>query len=89
MDTECEKSYSRFIDKNKSARLIECLKRYKRSINRATQEPGSPVHDQYSHGADCFRYLSLVADELTNETERRNINTNFATFGTTVSGMGG
>ena len=77
------------FDKNKSARLIECLKRYKRSINRATQEPGSPVHDQYSHGADCFRYLSLVADELTNETERRNINTNFATFGTTVSGMGG
>ena len=49
---------------------------------------GPGVHDQYSHGADCFRYLSIVADEMVNESERK-ITSNFNTFGVTVSGMGG
>lgn len=76
------------FEKNKSARLLECLKRYRRSINRQTQEPGSPVHDQYSHGADCFRYLAIVADELTNESEKRK-DVSFQSFGVTVGNMGG
>jgi phage terminase large subunit len=60
-------SFPRFyFDKTKAARLIECLKRYRRHINQTTQEPGSPLHDQYSHGADAFRYMALVADALTN-----------------------
>jgi hypothetical protein len=25
------------------------------------------VHDEYSHGADAFRYLALVAPQLSNE----------------------
>ena len=61
------------FDKHKTARLVECLKRYKRSINERTQEPGAPVHDEYSHGADAFRYLGVVADKLTNEDERPQI----------------
>lgn len=56
-----------YIDES-ADRLIECLKNYKRTINSRTREPGAPLHDQYSHGADAFRYLSLVADEMTNET---------------------
>lgn len=48
-------------------RLIECLKRYRRNINKQTNEPGAPRHDEFSHGADMFRYLSLVADDMTNE----------------------
>jgi len=56
------------FDRVKSARLIECLKRYKRIISR-NGEPGSPLHDQYSHGADDFRYLALVAEQMTNEDE--------------------
>lgn len=51
-------------------RLIECLKHYRRHINKATNEPNRPVHDEYSHGADAFRYLCLVADKLTNDTHR-------------------
>lgn len=47
-------------------RLIECLKRYRRGINARTGEPGAPLHDQYSHGADQFRYLCMVADQLSN-----------------------
>lgn len=58
-----------YFDKIKAARLIECLKRYRRSIPVTTGEPASPVHDEYSHGADAFRYLGVVAELLTNEDE--------------------
>lgn len=58
-----------FFAKEKAARLIECLKRYRRHVSTTTGEPGRPLHDEYSHGADAFRYLALVADDLTNETE--------------------
>jgi len=56
------------FDKEKAARMVECLKRYKRHIPKHG-EPSSPVHDQYSHGADNYRYLSIVAEQLTNEDE--------------------
>lgn len=57
-----------YFDKPKTGRLIECLKRYKRRINQQTGEPGEPLHDEYSHGADCFRYLCVAADSMVNET---------------------
>jgi phage terminase large subunit len=56
-----------YFDKTATARLIECLKRYRRQINQQTNEPGAPLHDEYSHGADAFRYLALVADQLSND----------------------
>lgn len=56
-----------YFDKKKSERLINCLKRYRRSINQQTLEPGAPLHDEYSHGADAFRYLCINADSMTNE----------------------
>lgn len=59
-----------YFDKQKTGRLVECLKRYRRSINQATNEPGAPVHDEFSHGADNFRYLAVVADQLKNEAEQ-------------------
>jgi len=58
-----------WFNKQKTERLVECLKRYRRSIPTTTGEPGSPVHCEYSHGADAFRYLSVVADQLTNEDD--------------------
>jgi phage terminase large subunit len=57
------------FDKTKTARLIECLKRYRRSINQQTNEPGAPVHDEYSHGADAWRYVGVVADKLQNDED--------------------
>lgn len=57
-----------YFDKTKTARLIECLKRYRRQINKSTNEAGSPLHDEYSHGADAFRYLALVVDGMTNDS---------------------
>jgi phage terminase large subunit len=53
--------------------LGECLKRYRRHVNSKTDEAGTPVHDRYSHGADGWRYLGLVADKLTNENEAQQI----------------
>jgi len=55
------------FDKVKTARLVQCLKRYRRSINQQTQEPGAPLHDEWSHGADDFRYLSINADKMVND----------------------
>jgi phage terminase large subunit len=57
-----------YFNKDRAARLVECLKRYRRQINTTTNEPGNPVHDEFSHGADAFRYLALNADAMTNET---------------------
>lgn len=56
-----------YFDRDKTPRLLDCLKRYRRAINQQTGEPGAPVHDEYSHGADAFRYLGVVAEMLSNE----------------------
>lgn len=56
-----------YFDKVKCARLIQCAKRYRRSINQQTQEPGAPLHDEWSHGADNLRYICVNAEAMTNE----------------------
>lgn len=58
-----------YFNKERAARLVECLKRYRRHVSNATGEPGKPVHDEYSHGADAFRYLAMSADDLTNNSK--------------------
>jgi phage terminase large subunit len=57
-----------YFNKGRTARLIECLKRYRRQINATTNEPGNPVHDEFSHGADAFRYMAINADQMSNDT---------------------
>lgn len=56
-----------FFDKEKTTRLVQCAKRYRRSINQQTQEPGAPLHDEWSHGADNLRYVAINADDMSNE----------------------
>jgi phage terminase large subunit len=58
-----------YFDKEKTQRLIECLKRYRRVVPRNTNEPRAPMHDEYSHGADAFRYLALAVDQMKNESQ--------------------
>lgn len=53
-----------YFDSDKTARLLECLKRYQRSIHSTTGEAMGPLHDEYSHGADCFRYVSQSAEHM-------------------------
>jgi phage terminase large subunit len=56
-----------YFDKS-AQRLVECLKNYRRSINSATNEPGAPLHDEFSHGADAFRYLCTSIEAMKNES---------------------
>lgn len=49
------------------ARLIECLRRYRRVIPKSTNEPATPHHDEFSHGADAVRGLAAIVDKLTGE----------------------
>lgn len=54
-------------ERNGGKRLIECLKRYRRTTPASTGEPGAPLHDEFSHGADCFRYTALAAPQMTSD----------------------
>lgn len=51
-------------------RLIDCLKRYRRTIPKTTGEPASPVHDQFSHAADAFGGLAEIVDQIRNDFVR-------------------
>lgn len=50
-----------YIDKTKCTRLVECLKRYRRAVSKQTGEAGHAVHDEFSHGADMYRYAAMAA----------------------------
>lgn len=56
-----------YIDKGKNEYLLECLKRYQRRINRQTGLATTPLHNEFSHGADMFRYIAVNAEFMTND----------------------
>jgi phage terminase large subunit len=56
-----------YFDKDKTAPLVNALKRYRRQQNQTTGAFGAPLHDDNSHPADAFRYLAVVVDKLGNE----------------------
>jgi phage terminase large subunit len=62
-----------YFDDTKTGRLLECLKRYQRQINQRTMEPGDPLHDEYSHGADMFRYCAMAVDQMGNAEKAKPI----------------
>lgn len=53
-----------YFDKDNTARLLECLKRYRRDVHTKTGEPMKPLHDEFSHGADMFRYLAQAVPNM-------------------------
>lgn len=55
-----------YFDERKTGRLLECLKRYQRQIHTQTREPMGPLHDEFSHGADMFRYLGQAVPLMRN-----------------------
>lgn len=69
------------------SRLIECLRRYRRNVPRTTNEPATPVHDEFSHGADAVRGLAMIVDKLTGEFSGRQA-PRLATFQVADPGMG-
>lgn len=58
-----------YFDADKTTRLLECLKRYRRAIPQTTGEPGAPLHDEFSHGADMFRYAGQAAEFMGNQAK--------------------
>jgi phage terminase large subunit len=54
------------IDKTNASELVNRLGRYRRRVN-ADGQASTPVHDDESHGADGFRYMAIVADQMSNE----------------------
>lgn len=59
-----------YIDEAKCERLVQCLKRFRRGIPESTGEPGTPVKDEFRHGADAFGGLAMIVDQLTNEDRK-------------------
>lgn len=59
-----------YIDKTNADELVNRLARYKRRTNPETGVTGSPVHDEHSHGADAFRYLGVIADQISNSASK-------------------
>ncbi len=58
-----------YFDKTNAADLIECMKRYRRIVNSKTGVEGTPVHDEWSHGADVLRYIAVNAALMTNDCD--------------------
>jgi phage terminase large subunit len=58
-----------YVDKQHASELVNRLGRYRRRVNSEGQA-STPVHDDESHGADGFRYLSLVADQMSNDMHK-------------------
>lgn len=54
------------VDKGKCSRFVECVKRYRRNVSNATGEAGNPIHDEYSHGADMWRYAAQAGPLMDN-----------------------
>lgn len=54
-----------------SHRLLECVKRYRRHINRQTGATAAPVKDPNAHGADTLRYIAANVEQMTNDIAGR------------------
>ena len=59
-----------YFDQDKTGRLLECLKRYRRALHQQTGEPMGPLHDEFSHGSDMFRYVGQAVPVMTAAMEQ-------------------
>lgn len=57
-----------YVDKEKGARFLECLKRFRRHVPKHG-EPAHPVDEVWAHACDMIRYTALVAEKMTNAVE--------------------
>jgi phage terminase large subunit len=53
-----------WFDRDNCADGLQCLRHYRYEVDPDTKQfSRSPLHDQYSHGADAFRMLGLMIQE--------------------------
>jgi phage terminase large subunit len=53
---------------------LQCLRHYRYDVDPETKQfSKTPVHDQYSHGADAFRYIGLMINEPKQRRQARPV----------------
>jgi phage terminase large subunit len=53
-----------YFDKNNTEVGLQCLRHYRYDVDPETKAfSQKPLHDNYSHGADAFRYIGLMIQE--------------------------
>jgi len=53
-----------YFDKTNTVAGLDCLRHYRYDVDPDTKQfSQKPVHDNYSHGADAFRYIGLMIQE--------------------------
>lgn len=61
-----------WFDRENCADGLNCLRHYRYEVDPETgQFSKSPLHDQYSHGADAFRYIALMIKEPSTRKKQR------------------
>jgi phage terminase large subunit len=63
-----------YFDRENTADGLNCLRHYRYDVDPETgQFSRQPLHDQYSHGADAFRYIGLMIKEPSKPKKRANV----------------
>lgn len=53
-----------YFDRENCYDGLQCLRHYRYEVDPDTKQfSRTPLHDQYSHGADAFRYIGLMVNE--------------------------
>lgn len=53
-----------WFDRNNTHEGLQCLRHYRYDVDPDTKQfSQKPLHDNYSHGADAFRYIGLMVNE--------------------------
>ena len=67
-----------WFDETKAARLIDCLRNYRKDYNQALGEfKPRPVHDWASHGADALRYMAVSIDDKPKRERKSTLQPSF------------
>jgi len=74
-----------YFDRDNCYDGLQCLRHYKYDVDPDTKQfSKNPLHDQYSHGADAFRYIALGVQETRPRKPRQQV----PSYGQPLSWMG-
>ena len=63
-----------WFDREHCADGVKCLRHYRYEVDPETGNfSRNPLHDQYSHGADAFRYIALMINEPKKPARRAKV----------------
>jgi phage terminase large subunit len=66
-----------WFDENKCIDGINALRRYRYEIDESGQWSKKPLHDEYSHAADAFRYFAAAMTEQETKTKEISMGTTY------------